>query len=153
MRLKATIIQQPAIRLITCKSRSFPDGNREAFNTIESRLDSLRGRKFYALVYGAADGLQYFAGLVPQSVEEERWFTHHGFGIIEVEAGTWAQSKLDDWLSNTDQIGSMFDSMIAAYGHDPSRPQMEFYRSMTELHLLVPVSPGGAKSNRQEIRI
>ncbi|MES2597227.1 MAG: hypothetical protein V4662_17905 [Verrucomicrobiota bacterium] len=44
-----------------------------------------------------------------------------------------------DWISQTDQIGSHFGAMIRQYGVDPSRPQMEYYRSLSELHLLLPV--------------
>jgi hypothetical protein len=49
--------------------------------------------------------------------------------------------KLHDWSSKTDQIGSTIGAMIGVYGIDPSRPQMEFYRSLSELHLLLPI-PG-----------
>ena len=135
----AAIVQRLALRLITCQSRSFPDGNREAFNEIESRLDTLNGRKFYALVYETDHGMKYFAGLEPESVDEERRFSAAGFGIREVEAGAWARVKLVDWESKTDQIGSIIGSMIAEFGCDSSRPQIEFYRSKTELHLFVPV--------------
>ncbi len=47
--------------------------------------------------------------------------------------------KMLDWISQTDQIGSHFGAMIRQYGVDPSRPQMEYYRSLSELHLLLPV--------------
>jgi hypothetical protein len=46
-----------------------------------------------------------------------------------------------DWTSRTDQIGPSFGAMIRQHGIDRSRPQMEYYRSLTELHLLLPV-PG-----------
>lgn len=137
--MNASLIHRPLLRLITRRSRSFPDGNREAFAAIESRLETLRGRKFYALVYPSADGMDYFAGLVPESAEEERRFLGEGFGIKEVEAGTWARVKIEDWESKTDRIGPSFGAVIAEYGCDPSRPQLEYYRSRTELHLLVPV--------------
>ena len=137
--MSTSIIHQPALRLITRKSQSFPDGNREAFNAIESRLDSMKGRKFYALVFEVGDTIEYFAGLIPESEEEERRFTSEGFGVSEVEAGTWARAKLENWESKIDQIGPTIGSMIAEFGYDPSKPQIEFYRSRAELHLLVPV--------------
>ena len=54
--MTATIIDQPPLRLITTKSKGFPEGNSEAFDLLESHLDSLRSRKFYGLVFESAQG-------------------------------------------------------------------------------------------------
>ena len=139
--MKVTIINQPPLRLIATKSRKFPEGNSEAFELIETRLDSLKGRKFYGLVYPSPSEktMEYFAALVPNDEEEEREFTSQGFTILEVEGGDCARVKMLDWNTKTDQIGPMISTMIEEHGIDPSRPQMEFYRSLKELHLLVPV--------------
>lgn len=137
--MTATIIKQPKLRLITMKSAKFPEGNRDAFSAIESHLKTLKGRKFYGLVYESDEGMEYFAGLVPDSEIEERTFTALGFPITEVEGGACARIKLLDWISKTGQIGPTFGAMIDQYGIDSSRPQMEYYRSLSELHLLLPV--------------
>ena len=137
--MKASIVEQPALRLITAKSKCFREGNREAMRPIESRLDSLNGRRFYGLVYESTDRMEYFAGLVPHDVEEEQRFVQLGFTMMEVGGGVCARVKLLDWSSTIDQIGPTFGAMIREYGMDTSRPQMEFYRSMTELHLLLPM--------------
>ena len=139
--MKATIISQSSLRLITAKSMSFPGGNSEAFDSIESHLKSLRGRKFYGLVYESEGGMEYYAGLVSDNEFEEQKFEELGFGVLKVEGGDCARVKLRDWSSNIDRIGSTFGAMIDEYGIDRSRPQMEFYRSSRELHLLVPVPP------------
>ena len=137
--MKATMIKQSPLRLITAKSESFPDGNREAFDSIESRLKTLTGRRFYGLVYESEDGVDYYAGLVPDNEIEERKFTEFGYRIVEIDGGKWARVKLVDWTTKTDQIGPTFRAMIDEYGIDAARPQMEFYRSLTELHLLLPL--------------
>lgn len=121
------------------KSAKFPEGNRDAFRAIESHLKTLRGRRFYGLVYESAEGMSYFAALVPDSEIEERRFTELGFPITEVEGGACARIKLLDWTSQTDQIGPSFGALIDQFGIDTSRPQMEYYRSLSELHLLLPV--------------
>ena len=136
--MNATIIKQPKLRLITMKSAKFPEG-RDAFRAIESHLKTLKGRRFYGLVYESDEGMEYFAGLVPDSEIEERRFTALGFPITEVEGGSCARIKLLDWTSKTEQIGPSFGAMIARFGIDISRPQMEYYRSLSELHLLLPV--------------
>jgi hypothetical protein len=137
--MNATVITQPKLRLITSRSARFPEGNRAAFRYLESHLKSLKGRKFYGLVYETGDLMDYHAGLVPDNEIEERRFEGLGFPITEVEGGRCARVKLLDWTSTTDQIGPTFGAMIGQFGIDPSRPQMEYYRSLSELHLLLPI--------------
>ncbi len=137
--MSATIIQQPKLRLITAKSTKFPEGNRAAFAAIESHLKSLKGRRFYGLVYETDDNMDYYAGLVPDSEIEERRFAELGYPIMEIDGGPCARIKLLDWTSKTHEIGPTIGAMIKQFGIDPTRPQMEYYRSLSELHLLVPV--------------
>lgn len=137
--MNISLVRQPRLRLITAKSESFPEGNRAAFAAIEAHLKSLSGRKFYGLVYESEAGMEYFAGLVPDNEIEERRFVALGFPIIEIEAGRCARTKILDWMRHTDEIGPAFGAMIGKHGIDPSRPQMEYYRSLSELHLLLPV--------------
>jgi hypothetical protein len=138
--MHATLITQPKLRLITSKSAHFPEGNRAAFQALESHLKSLKGRKFYGLVYETDDRMDYHAGLVPDNEIEERRFAALGFPITEIEAGRCARLKLLDWTSKIDQIGPSFGAMMDQFDIDPSRPQMEYYRSLSELHLLLPVT-------------
>ena len=137
--MKTTIITQPKLRLITSRSLKFPEGNRAAFNSLEKQLKTLRGRKFYGLVFENDAGLDYYAGLVPDNEIEERRFATLGFPITVIEGGLCARVKLMDWSTKLDQIGPTIGTMIAQHGIDHSRPQMEYYRSFTELHLLVPI--------------
>lgn len=132
--MAATIIQQPALRLITVKARNFPDGIRAAWQEIESKR-KIKGRKAYGLI----DDGEYFAGLVSDGELEERVT---GLHVVEVAGGPCARMKVENWNQKTDQIGPLFAQMAAEHDVDPSRPSMEFYRSFTELHLLVPVKNG-----------
>ena len=137
--MEATFVNQAPLRLVTAKSNSFPDGNRAAFRSIESQLSTLRGRKFYGLAYESDGGLDYYAGLVPINEIEERRFAELGFPVVAIHGGSCARVKLSDWTSKTELIGPTFRVMIETHGIDHSRPQMEFYRSLRELHLLLPV--------------
>ena len=58
---------------------------------------------------------------------------------MDVRGGPCARVKLRDWSSKLDQIGPTFGAMIAEHGIDSSRPQIESYRSVTELHLLLTI--------------
>jgi len=42
-------------------------------------------------------------------------------------------------MKNLDKIGPLFDSMAARSKEDTSRPRIEFYRSLYELILMLPV--------------
>ncbi len=137
--MNSTVIKQPTTRVIVVKSASFPDGNGAAFNALETRLKTLKGRKFYGLVYPAKDELDYYAGLVPDNEIEERRFAELGFPIRTIDGGRCARVKLMNWTTKTDQIGPLINALIEQYGIDRSRPQMEYYRSHSELHLLVPI--------------
>ena len=137
--MNATIIHQPPLHLITTKPKNFPEGVSAAFDLLESHLETLKGRRFYGLAYESGGDVDYYAGLVPDNEIEECRFTEIGFAIKNVEGGPCARVRLRDWESKTDQIGPTFASMINEFGIDPSRPQMEFYHSLAELHLLLPV--------------
>lgn len=132
--MKSTIIQQAPLRLITMKAKSFPEGIRAAWQEIESRR-KIKGRKAYGLIY---DG-EYFAGLVSDGELEERVT---GLPVIEVVGGPCARIKLEDWQKNIAEIGPLFEQMAAEHEVDSARPAMEFYRSFSELHLLLPVKNG-----------
>ena len=84
-------------------------------------------------------GDEYFAGLVSDGELEERVT---GLPVIEVAGGPCARIKLEDWQKNIVQIGPLFAQMAAEHEVDLSRPALEFYRSFTELHLLLPVKIG-----------
>lgn len=132
--MKSTIIQQSPLRLITMKAKSFPEGIRASWQELEAKR-KIKGRKAYGLIYNG----EYFAGLVSDGELEERVA---GLHVVEVTGGPCARIKLEDWQKNIAEIGPLFAQMAAEYEVDPSRPAMEFYRSFTELHLLLPVKNG-----------
>ncbi len=132
--MKSTIIQQSPLRLITVKAKSFPEGIPASWQELETKR-KIKGRKAYGLIYNG----EYFAGLVSDGELEERVA---GLHVVEVTGGPCARIKLEDWQKNVAQIGPLFAQMAAEHEVDPTRPAMEFYRSFTELHLLLPVKNG-----------
>jgi hypothetical protein len=45
-----------------------------------------------------------------------------------------------DWNNHADEIGPIFDELMGTYKKDPSGPTVEFYRSQSELHLMIPLA-------------
>jgi hypothetical protein len=105
-----------------------------AWQQLESRLPSLKGRKFYGVVCREASDTVYFAGLEPaDDAEIERL----GFKRCVVPGGKYARVKLSNWHEHVDEIGSIVDDLEKTVDADRARPVLEHYRSQSELHLLV----------------
>lgn len=136
MEHKASIIDQPAVELIVCRANEFPAGIRDAWERLESKLASLKSRKFYGLTYFENGHLVYFAGLQPVDEEEIKAL---GFPTLTLKAGKYARVKLMDWNNHADEIGPIFDELMEEYKKDPHGPTVEFYRSHSELHLMIPL--------------
>lgn len=136
MEYKVTIIDQPEIQLIVCRATEFPAGMKDSWEQLESKLASLKGRKFYGLTYFEQGHLVYYAGLLPVDNDEIKAL---GFPTLMLKGGKYARVKLMDWNDHTDEIGRIFDELMEQYKKDPGGPTVEFYRSQTELHLMIPI--------------
>ena len=136
MDLHLSFVEIPEVRLLAVRAESFPDGVGAAWERVEGGLPTLRGRKFYGVVYSGPEGVEYYAGVVP---EEEGEDERPGLTALIVPGGSYARADLLHWDERREDIGPMVDQMIESVDHDPSRPLLEFYRSSFELRLLVPV--------------
>ncbi len=47
-----------------------------------------------------------------------------------------------DWNRHADEIPQIFEELMNEYKKDPQGATVEFYRSQTELHLMVPLAEG-----------
>ena len=105
---------------------------------LESKLPTIKGRKFYGTFRLLPDGEEYFA-----CVERTPSDDPVALGLAEgtVPGGLYVRRKIFDWekVIAEGRLGKIFSEMIQHYEVDSSRPEIEYYRSMTELHLLVPV--------------
>jgi hypothetical protein len=133
---KASIVNQPDIELIVCRATEFPAGIKDSWERLESKLTSLKGRKFYGLTYFENGQLVYYAGLQPLDDGEIQAF---GCPTMTLKGGKYARVKLMDWNNHADEIGPIFDELMEEYQKDSGGPTVEFYRSHTELHLMIPI--------------
>jgi predicted transcriptional regulator YdeE len=136
IKYQATIVNQLDIELVVCRADEFPAGIKESWERLESKLASLKGRKFYGLTFWEDDHLVYYAGLQPADEAEIRDL---GFPTMTLKGGKYARVKLTDWNNHTNEIVAIFDQLMKEYKKDPSGPTVEFYRSHTELHLMIPL--------------
>lgn len=136
MSSKTTMITLSDLRLVVNRAETFPDGIKGAWERLEAPLASLKGRKFYGLTFTEGDEVVYYAGLEPIDDDE---IATLGFPLLTVKGGQYARSKLHNWTEHADKISEIIRAMLQQFGTDPIRPTIEYYRSQTELHLLVPV--------------
>lgn len=134
MKYKATIVDLPDVNLGVSRADKFPEGIMAAWETLESKLPSLKGRRFYGLTVCEGDGLAYFAGVETADDEE---IARLGLPAMAIKGGRYARAKLTDWQNHKDEIGKVFDQLMQDYDMDPNGASIEFYRSQSELHLLI----------------
>ncbi|MCQ3938790.1 MAG: hypothetical protein DPW18_17345 [Chloroflexi bacterium] len=124
------------IEVMFVESPNGPAGSGEAFNKLESSLETLKGRKFYA-TFQYATGVYRACVEIEDPDEPERL----GFQKWSIPGGLFAQEKLKNWTEHADEIPDLFDKMSQEYKGriDSSRPSIEFYKSQKELILLLPI--------------
>lgn len=137
MPYKATIVELPDIRLVVSRADEFPSGLQAAWDRLESRLSSLKGRKFYGVSRYEGSQLAYFAGVVPVSDQEVQAL---GLPTMTIKGSKYARAKLLDWRNHTGEIKQIFDQLTRDFPMDPEGWALEYYRSQSELHLLIPLA-------------
>jgi len=112
------------------------EGPSASFRVLESKLPSLKGRKFYGTFRMTLEGPEYFACVVRQDSDDP---VKMGLDPGEIPGGWYARRKLADWRAHVTEIQGIFLDMLRVEQVAPSRPSVEFYRSQTEVQLLLPV--------------
>ena len=124
------------IEVMFVESPNGPAGSGEAFNKLESSLETLKGRKFYA-TFQYSTGQYRACVAIENSDDPEK----HRFQKWSIPGGLYAQEKLQDWTEHADEIPTIFTKLSQEYKGriDSSRPSIEFYKSQKELVLLLPI--------------
>jgi len=127
------IVTLDDVKVMFVVSPSGPLGAGEAFDRLEARLPSLKGRKFYGTLlngeYRACVALE--AQDAPAAMGLQTW---------TIPGGAYARRKLERWSERLPEIGKTFEALAAEYSRDPTRPNVEFYRSQKELLLFMAVA-------------
>jgi len=121
--------------LMYIQATSFPEGVEEAWRKLESRLPTIKRRKFFGTSRLVGEKIEYRACVVPSDESEP---SRLGLDTFTIPAGNYASKNLVDWTKQT-QIKTIFEELSSKYTVDSSRPHIEFYRSQKELVLMVPI--------------
>ena len=107
------------------------EGVMGAFQELERRLQSLKGRKFYGTYLGGV----YRACV---ALKDDDNPAELGLKTWVVPGGEFARRKLENYTEKIPEIGQTFQAMIDETLWDAARPSIEFYRSHKELILYLP---------------
>jgi hypothetical protein len=136
MRLRTAIVTMPGIPVLYVagkRGKPIPEQASEAFQRLEERLASLRGRRFYGVVVG--DEYRACVAVAPDddiaALALSSW---------TLPGGRYARHKIDDWETYRDRIGPTIEALRQRPDFDPTRPCIEYYRSQRELLLQILVS-------------
>ena len=127
------LVTRDPITVMYVVSPNGTEGATEAFDSLEARLPSLKGRKFYGTMLNG----EYRAcvALEPQDSPAAM-----GLETWTIPGGAYVRRKLPDWPEHVTEIGQIFGALAAEHPRDPARPNVEFYRSQKELLLFMAVA-------------
>lgn len=122
------------IRVMFVKAKAGTAGAKEAFDTLESKLSSLRGRRFY----GAYDPLTREYRACVETIQDEN-AASLGLESWIIPGGKYMTRKVNDWHLKIRELPQMFEEMARSCEVDLTRPSLEHYRSERELILYLPI--------------
>lgn len=130
------VTELPEIKVMYVVSEDGAAGARNAFDKLESNLPTLKGRKFYGVIFGIPPEDKYWA-----SVELNESDKPDGISYIVgiIPGGKYARERINNWNENLNLIGEAFKQLSQKYEVDPSRPAIEFYRSMKDMLVRLPI--------------
>ena len=110
-------------------------GAATAFDQLEARFQSLRGRKFYGTFAPPAG--PYRACV---AIELDDDVAALGLPTWTIPGGRYRRAKIRNWMDSLPEIGRTLARLSEGATRDATRPSIEFYRSAKELVVFLPVT-------------
>ncbi len=110
-----------------------------AFKKLESHLTTLRGRKFYGAYFHNQGDPFYWACV---EIKEGDDLNSPELEIGMLPSGKYVTRKLNNWSAEKEipkTIAGTFEEMSREFEVDRGMPEIEFYRSQSELILMLPI--------------
>lgn len=129
------IVNLSPIKILYVPSANGISGGEEAFFKLESKLPTMKGKKFYGLVFGSPPNETYWACVARN--DSDKIVPGCKFGIIP--GGKYVQKRVNNWEKNVTLIGETFSKLIHDNNVDSDRPCVEFYHGMNYMIARVPM--------------
>jgi len=142
-----TIVDRPAVEVLRVRADMKGSGPKAAFEALESKLSSLKGRKFFGTIRMLDDGEEYYACVEKLTTEDPEAL---GLEVATIPGGKYVRRRVWDWESvvAAGKMKEISQEFARGYELDPDRPSIEFYRSVKELHILLPLATPTAPPTR-----
>jgi len=121
--------ERSEVPVLFVRAEGGPAGSAAAFEDLEGRLPTLRGRKFLATCRGGE-----YRACVKTREEDDPEAMGLETGVIP--GGLYARRRLEGGPEN---IAATFDAMAEEHPQDTSRPCIELYRRHDEVILFLPI--------------
>jgi hypothetical protein len=134
-----TIVDRPQIEVLRVRADMKGKGPKAAFDAQESKLPSLRGRKFFGTIRILDEDKEYYACVERLPTEDPETL---GLEVGTIPGGRYVRRRIWDWESvvAAGKMEEISEDFARGYALDPDRPSIEFYRSRKELHILLPLA-------------
>lgn len=118
------------------RAPDFPTTIGATWMELESRLQSLRGRKFYGAFY---PGTTEYQACVEVAAGDDP--AGLGLEVGSLPGGRFARVRLHgEPPAIYDHIGPTFEQLAERPDRDDSRPSIEFYRRRDQIDVLLPIA-------------
>jgi hypothetical protein len=134
-----TMVVREPVEVLRIRADMEGKGPKAAFDALESKLPALKGRKFLGTIRMNDDGLEYFACVERLPTEDPVTL---GLESCVIPGGRYIRRRIWDWSSvvAAGKLQAISQDFAKDYELDPTRPSIEYYRSMKELHILLPLA-------------
>lgn len=134
----ATVVELPRIPVMCTTAIGGGKGVQGAIDTVESKIQSLKGRKCYGVITRVGDQMSYQACVVIQPEDNPQEL---GLEPTEIPAGKYARERIRDFDYRKDvpRVIATFERLTDKHEIDYSRPSLEFYRRHDEILVHVPI--------------
>lgn len=136
--MKTATVQLSETLTISLKAGNEPNAIEYAFDKLHRRVKEKKGRKFFGVIRPDGERMDYRACV---ATNDELEFFGTGFEKYTIPGGKYMSTTLRNWDANLRLIPALFEEMGYNQIIDKKRPQLEFYKSMKELVLMLPIIP------------
>ena len=122
------------VKTFYVEATSFPDGVKQAWDSLHSMLPSTKARSFYGISHGGKDGIVYKAAVEQYTKDEAE---KYGCRAFVIPNGEYLSITIHDYMNHLPLIGQAFRRLLSYPQFDGITPCVEWYKSNEEVVCMV----------------
>jgi len=123
------------IKIICNQAKTFPEGIKEAFDTLQQSLPDCEKRTWYGLSSPNEKGVVIYKAAVTELTDEEA--EKFGFKPFTITKGIYISKTISDWMKNPQVIGDTFMELLEHPDIAPDGYCLEWYKNDTDVQCMV----------------